>query len=251
MGLHLAGRGFVSVEHIIALTWRMRAADDTSQVSRVGRRRYRTAKNLQWSSEETDREDQAPLPGETWSPLKYKCGIVSCDRSYEISNKGRLRSPHSGLITSGFYFAGSRWAAVKDCGLVDLLVASGMHEPPEPHPPCIKDALTCMMSGDHPEDMLPFTNATEKSLWSYFTRGIEFAEPSELKMVWPLLVPDSLVRVLKDLKRAGDPVWGDSLTALMPVVTARLPADSDFHDSEFQWEMLRFARACLVATTRA
>jgi len=185
-------RGFVSVEHIIALTWRMRAPDDTSQVSRVGRRRYRTAKNLQWTSEEADREDQAPLPGETWSPLKYKCGIVSCDRSYEISSMGRLRSPHTGIVTSGFYFAKSRWAGVKDCGLVDLLVASGIHQPAEPHPPCIKDALTCMMSGDHPEDMLHVTNATEKSLWSYFARAIEFAEPSELKMVWPLLVPDSL-----------------------------------------------------------
>jgi len=100
-----------------------------------------------------------------------------------------------------------------------------------------------------PDDMLPFTNATIRSLWSYFARAVEWADASDLKLVWTLLVPDDLVRLLKQLKREGNSALGGTLTDLHQIVSERLPPESLFHD-ELTWEKLRFARACVVATMR-
>ena len=249
MGLYITGK-FVPIETIIASAWRMRAPNSNAPVERVGPRRQITAKHLRWGDEEeADDDDQSPIQGETWSPLKCKCGIVPCNgRGYDISNKGRLRNAE-GRITRGIAFAGSRWGAVKGCGLVDLYVAAGINEAPEASPPCIQDALHALMSGDSPDDMLPFTNATIKSLWSYFARAVEWADPSDLKLVWTLLVPDDLVRLLKQLKREGNSALGGTLTDLHQIVSERLPPESLFHD-ELTWEKLRFARACVVATMR-
>ena len=250
MGLHLAGRGFVPLGTIICMAWRRRAAESNGAVLRVGKRRQKTAQHLRWDGgEEDDEEDQTPLEGETWSALQYKCGVIPCngDGGYAISNQGRLRNPE-GLVTKGILFAGSRWGAV-DGLLVDLLVAAGLQEEREASPPCIKMAYDCLMSGHDPESMLPVTNAKLSSLWSYYCRAVEFAKPSDLKMVWTELVPPELVDALKNLKRQGNPVWGASLTDLMPVVQSRIPQESTFHDSQYQMEMLRFARMCLAATS--
>ena len=68
-------------------------------------------------------------------------------------------------------------------------------------------------------------------------------------MVWTELVPEDLVRVLQDLRREANAVLGGALTELMPVVLQRIGDDSEFHDSELQFELLRFARTCILATT--
>lgn len=249
IGLHLTGR-FVPIETIICSAWRTRKMNSSAPVQRVGPRREIAARYLRWGEEEGAEVEQRPLEEEIWAPLRYMCGIVSCDgRGYWISNTGRLRNP-GGHITRGFAFAGSRYAAAKGCGLVDLYVAAGIHDAPEVQPPCIRNALNALMSGDGPDAVRPVTNATLKSVWCYFSRAVEWADPSDLKMVWTRLVPDELVRVLKRLKREADPLWGGSLTNLMPIVSERLPAHSDFHSDDLRFEKLRFARACITATAR-
>jgi hypothetical protein len=244
MGLHLAGRGFVPLGTIIC-----RAAESNGAVLRVGKRRQKTAQHLRWDGgEEDDAEDQTPLDGETWSALQYRCGIVPCGDGYAISNKGRLRNPE-GLVTKGILYAGSRWASVKGGLLVNLLIAAGLQDEPEASPPCIKMAYDCLMSGHDPEFMLAVTNAKLSSLWSYYCRAVPFAIPSDLAMVWTELVPHDLVRVLHDLRREVNPVLGGALNELMPIVLQRIGDDSEFHDSELQFEQLRFARTCILATT--
>ena len=132
---------------------------------------------------------------------------------------------------------------------MNLMVAAGLQEEPQPSPPCIKLAYDCLMSGCDPEFMLGTTNAKLSTLWSYFCRAVQFAVPSELVMVWTELVPHDLVRVLHDLRREANAVLGGPLTELMPVVLQRIDEDSEFHDSELQFELLRFARTCILATT--
>ena len=254
MGLHITAR-FVPIETIICSAWRSRANDSYAKVRRVGPRREITAKHLRWSQEEEHDEaeihDAQVIDGEVWRKMTGKCGVISCkDLGYEISNKGRLRNP-DGNITRGFIFANSRWAAIKGGGLVDLHVVAGISDAPQPYPPCVKDALYALMSGHTPEEVQTVTSATVKSIWSYFSRAVEFADPSDLKLVWTLLVPKDLSSVLKRLKRAANPSIGGPLTDLHQVVSQRLPLESATHDDLFLWEKLRFARGCVIATMQS
>eukprot|EP00966_Prymnesium_polylepis_P211216 4891372-Prymnesium_polylepis.1 len=105
---------------------------------------------IEWT--EPDMPDDQPRKGEKFKPLKWKCGVIPIDPRYQISNFGRLKSPFTGAITEGFSAFGTRWAGVRDSGiLVDLLVASGLQG--ESIPTAIRMARDALLSGYTPADL--------------------------------------------------------------------------------------------------
>jgi hypothetical protein len=131
VGYH-AAPCFMSVERAIASAWCMRAEESTSTIYNARPAEAIHAKHLSWDISEQHPMESPTREGETWHQLKgahsWSCGVVHCgDAGYEISNRGRLKSP-SGDVTSGFYFDGRRWAAVKGCGLVDLTTCARLRK---------------------------------------------------------------------------------------------------------------------------
>ena len=220
MGLHVDR--WVSIERAIALAWCKRAADSSSRILAF---EPLSADNMRWAEEETGEAERES--GEAWRPLRWYCGAVRCDSRYELSNKGRLRSPHNGLVTRGFWFAERRWAAVKGAGLIDLTSASGFGR--EPVPPYLAQAADALLAGAHPRDLAAAALVQESTAWTYFCRAAEQLAVCDLQRLIPPLISKRLWKALLALR--GTPVLGASLKELAQALPFEVP-----------FEQLRLAR---------
>ena len=127
---------WLSVDRCVALAWLHRAPDGSDRVqekvtvrlmrdddSSVSEGEAPRVETIEWVDGDAP-DDGARIVGERWKPLRWSCGLAPCDQRYKISDRGRLKSPHTGEVTEGFWFGDDRWAAVKGSGLVPLLTAA-------------------------------------------------------------------------------------------------------------------------------
>ena len=255
------GQRWMSIDRAIATTWLRRAPDSSTHIrERVTVQLVDSASdvrseisegpnadNLMWSEPESDEEEGKGGKQETWKPLKYSCGLAPCSKEYKISSTGRLKSP-SGKITKGFWWEGNRWAAVKGAGLVNLSVASGLQKSVVELSPRIHQALEALMAGASPQHFADDIGVQLQTGWNYYCQAAQHAVNINrvlLADVASKYIPKDLDGVLKGLKR--DKVIGGNLTDLMDTVLRTLPSTSPFRRSEFQFEMLRFARLVSLA----
>ena len=233
IGIHLAS-GWMSSEQAIATAWLHRAPNSREGVVVLDPAEP-DVRNLAWG-------DPDPLPeegdfeGETWTNLRWMCGQVRCDNRYQISSHGRLRSPYTGKITRGFAARGTRWAACKGAGLVDLMQAAGLIRA-EKHVPERVYLAYCAVSSSTPVAEHARRHALSlKTAWMYYALAAPLVHEREVYGK-PLVSPD-LWRVLTSMR--GNPVLGGKLSELHPEVVQRLGGDVSF-------EELRFARICVVS----
>ena len=246
MGIYL-DRGFTLLEVVIALAWLHRAPETPMKVTvREGRPIH--ARYISWLQGESN-EERGTIRDETWRPLKVRCGVVRCPDGYMISSEGRLKAP-DGDVTEGYYFEGiaghTRLAAVKDCGLVDLGLASKILPNAIYFKPHLKTAADAMMSDVTPAQFALETSIQLDTAWSYYRGVAEFVPVTRIKEIAPKLVDKHLWRLLHELKAEGDDRLGGPLKPLMEVVQNRLPLRSDFWQIEGQMAMLAFGRLCVL-----
>ena len=202
--------------------------------------------HLQWVEPGTN-EEQGVLEDEIWSPLKYRCGLCNCPRSYKISNRGRLRSP-TGDVTAGFYALDTMWGGVKGSGLVDLLAASGF-KPDTPNVrPYIRLAMNCIVTGHTPKDLSKDAGVEMSTAWSYFSQSAPFLKPWDLQRVGPNLISRDVWSILHTLQSENNSSLGGTLKELLPIVESRLPSDSEFIKNPYKLSELRFGRLCIEST---
>ena len=247
-GFHL-DNNFVSVARAVALAWLMREPESTNYVYERAQVELEGAAqesqwidHISWAVGEDAEDDGAPIDGETWRQLRWNCGIVPCNRKYKISSRGRLKSPLTGKITQGFYFDGGRWAAVAGGGLVDLYAAAKM-ETVLSLPPSIWQARNALTSGLSPAQLSKEVSIGLPTAWAYICRAAQTLSGEELRRLVEPLVSRTLWRALISLR--GDPVFGESLTDLMPAVKRRGAFKEK--SKRLEWEELRLARMALVA----
>ena len=234
---------FISLEYALACTWRKRA-EDSSDLVTLQEGKPLQARYLKFSKEESRKEEEpTDVEQETWKPLKWTIGPVTCDPTYEISNLGRLKAP-SGKITKGFLFRSRRWAAVRNCGLVDLGSASKIQSKDMP-PMHIQTAKDAMLSGHSPSDLAEITGISLKTAWTYFYEALTWTRKKELKRVWRDWLPSSLCNELYDARH--QPIIGASLTDLLDFLHTRLPPEFFEESRDLQYGQLRFGRAAVLA----
>lgn len=237
MGLHIPH--FVEINVIICMAWRRRKPFSPTFVHVIPGKDP-VAKYLRW--EEEEEEEEVRYAGETWQPLRYKCGIVKCDSRYKLSNHGRLMSP-DGNVTEGHFCWDYMWASVKGCGLVNLTQAVSREVILPEH---ILDAAQMMMA-DH---YTPYEHSMEKGTmeqtsWQYFNKAAQFIEPkSDLRHVVQKLIDTKLWGVLIRMKARQDPVMGGPLKPLMAEVIEEYP---EFERDPFAYDQLRLGRLSLLS----
>jgi hypothetical protein len=231
IGVHLQ-TGWMSVETAIATAWRYRCPNSRSYV-RISDPGNPNAQTLAWGEEELYPEE-GTFTGEKWTPLRWHCGIVACNKSYQISTCGRLKSPHTGVMTRGFAAHGSRWAACKGSGLVNLLQAANLVAAEKRVPPRVYMAYRSLCSGLQAREHARRTVLTEKVAWDYYNLAAPLVH--NLRVVGKKMVNPSLWNTLEGMK--GDPLLGGKLSDLHPEVELLL-------GREISMEELRFARTCV------
>lgn len=250
MGVYNPSGWFMSLETVIATAWRRRAEGSSARVRLLAGKPLH-ARYLRWRREEAEREQQEDEQ-ERWRALKWTIGPVVCDPRYQISSRGRLRAP-DGRVTRGLYFRGRRWAAVADCGLVDLGAASGTQSQSVP-PPRIRRALDAMATYHTPIDLAAQAGIKRTTAWAYYCEAVTWAKRAVVKRTWRRLVAPDLVKAIKKLLRQRDHVvFNAPLTELMAAVRQLLSPDSAFVTAaeEQAYAMLRFARTACVALAKA
>lgn len=204
------------------------------------------AENLRWVEMGSNKEG-GKYEDETWSDLKWMCGIKNCPSSYQISNRARLKAP-TGEVTAGFYYADSMWAAVHECGLVDLLAAAGRKPKEKRLGLPERLGMDCIMTGHNFKDLSRDFGKAESTAWSYITRGAAVLDPADLQRMGPNLVSSDVWKALHDLQKRGDTRLGGSLKELLPVVEEMLEPRSDFILNKHKMSELRLARLCITST---
>lgn len=251
-GLYLDDR-FRPIETIIALAWLHRAPETVAKVNVVEGMSIHL-KHISWLDDESN-EERGAIPGETWKPLKWKCGLVPAGAGYAISNKGRLRAP-SGDVTAGFAsdgtFGWTRMAAIKDCGLVDLHLAAGLIEPIVDDmklKPCIRDTLDAILSHERlaPADLSRYQGIKLDTAWSYFRQACVYVPKRKLKELGQTLVSRDLWRLLNKLLEEEEPELTDKLTILMERVHDELEDNGPFARRDWEMGELAFGRMCVCA----
>ena len=232
LGLHLAS-GWTSVESLIATAWLHRKAGSRAYV-KVLDPSNPTLPNLQWGEPEVHPE-AGNYEGETWAPLRWECGRIPCDARYRISSHGRLMNP-TGEVTRGFAALGTRWAAVKGSGLVDLLQASGLMRAETRLPERVYKAYCSLSSSLPVEEHATRHKLTWKTAWQYYALAAPHVHDRAL-YAKPLVTDDLWACLATTLR--GDPILGGRLNELHPVVTQLLGRDVTM-------EELRFARTCVL-----
>ena len=243
--------GWVALDIVICRAWCHRdehanAHDPTPILHERGK--PIEAKHLKWREGETNDED-GPISGEKWKPLRWRCGAVRCSREYKVSNFGRLMSP-SGNVTRGFAYDGRRWAAVESesgvyGGLVDLTTASGA--PIIELPPRLIAAASCLSAGCTPADLARCEGIEVKTGWQYFQMVAQRMNPRDLQSLAPHLVARDLWALLQIMQTDKEEAFGGPLSDLMVEAERRLSSHGEFLTSKFPFEELRFARVCLTA----
>ena len=251
-GLYLDDR-FRPIETIIALAWLHRAPETLAQVH-IEEGMDIHLNHISWEDGESNAERGA-IPGETWKPLKWKCGVVPAPPGYAISNTGRLRSP-SDDVTHGFAFDGTfgwtRMAAIKNCGLVDLHLAAGLIEPIVDDmklKPCIRDTLDAILSHERltPADLSRYQGIKLDTAWSYFRQACVYVPKRTLKELGHTLVSRDLWRFLNRMLDREEPELTDKLTMLMARVQDELEDDGPFARRDWGMGELAFGRMCVLA----
>ena len=223
--------GWKSIEACIATAWLHR--DPGSRCHTRITDLPPNARNISWGEGETDSES-GDFSGERWKSLKWHCGQVECDPRYRISSHGRLKNPE-GVVTRGFSAHGTRWAAVRGCGLVNLLAASGLARDDVPVPPRVYRAYVSLSSGLSPEEHAERWKISERASWQYFCVAAPLVQG--LSALGRGIVSPGLWDALDSLK--GDPLLGGKLTDLHAEVSSRI--------GDVSMEELRFARTCVVS----
>lgn len=231
LGLPLPS-GWMSTETAIATAWLHRAPESRAYV-KVLNPSEATLPNLRWGEEERDPE-ALDIEGETWSPLRWHCGQIPCDARYHISSHGRLKNPR-GEATRGFAALGTRWAACKGSGLVNLLQAAGIMKAETPIPERVYLAYNSLSSSLPVEEHAKRHRLTLKTAWQYY----QLAAPHvhDLGIYAKPLIPPYLWSALASLR--GDPILGGRLNDLHPVVER-------ITGREVSMDELRFSRMCVV-----
>ena len=168
---------------------------------------------------------------ETWRPLRWACGLVPCPNGYHISSLGRLRSPQ-GEATYGFAALGTRWAAVKGAGLVDLHAAAGLARAEVHVPPRVYEAYLALVGGDAPEEHARRVGISVKVAWDYYNLAAPLVP--RLRSYVEHLVTPNLWSVLDALR--GTSVLGGPLKKLRDTAQEHL---------DVSFEELRLARTAL------
>ena len=234
LGIWLEGN-FVSVEAAMVRAWVKRIPESKCHITLEDYNQEPCLSNICVKDAELE-EPELPEEGkkETWKKLRWKCGVVPCDKSYSISNFGRLKSPYTGKITFGSWWDGRRWVAVANCGLVDLTTASGLIPKEERLEPAIRLAKNALLSGYTPAELAVDQFYTESSGWTNTTKAAQSMTSQELHTFVPQLVPAQLLNALQGMDRSG------SLTELTeratPLLSHRITED------EFFMNKLRLAR---------
>jgi hypothetical protein len=226
-GLHLSS-GWMSIEAAIATAWRHRAPGSNAQVRLLDPSRVELT-TVAWREEETN-DEGGDFRGEVWSPLRWKCSQAVCDERYLISSLGRLMSPYTQRATRGFAAHGTRWAACKGSGLVDLLQASGIMEAGVQLPPRVFEAYSSILSGLDPLEHGDRMGISAKLAWDYCNLAAPLVDPSFGKRLSP-----DVWKLLQSMR--GDPVLGGKLKDLHERVSCRLSVTM---------EELRFVRTCVL-----
>ena len=236
LGFQLA-TGWASVETCIATAWLHRAPDSRARVlgapGALGALGAPDVRSLAWAEGEEDPE-AGEFGGETWAPLRWRCGAVECDARYRISSHGRLRNPRGG-VTRGFAAHGSRWAACRGAGLVDLWQASGLARAERAVPERHYLAYVSLSAGVPPHEHARRHGLSVRTAWAYFQVAAPLVD--RRRALGRALVDADLWRALAAM--AGDERLGGRLAPLHAAVRRRLGRDVDFDE-------LRFARTCLV-----
>ena len=238
--------GWRSVDAVIAQAWLPRMPGsrlrekvtvrlvDGSDVASEARPRV---EELEWDA--PDVPDDAPRKGEKWRPLRWRCGLIPVDTRYQISNQGRLKSPFTGAVTEGFAAHGTRWAGVRESGLlVDILAAAGLQE--ERIPPAIRMAREALLSGYTPTDLADAAGIQESTAWKNTCVAAQGVRGDQLRKVVPTLVGQRLWRAVVALQ--GSAVLGGSLTDLVAVLGKR-----DKGLANVDMSAVRLARLAVVA----
>ena len=237
---------WITLELAIALAWLPRVPESPSRVT--VRRDTIDAAHIAWQEPEAVGDEAAVLRGERWRPLRWRVGAITCDGGYEISTKGRLRNAR-GDVTSGYWFDGRRWAACRECVLVDLTTAAGLREDVVTVPPSIKQAVDALLTGRSVQELAAAARVSPSTAWSYVCRACQLLSRAERMAIGPQLVTGEVWRVLSALARERDERLGGPLLELLPVVERRLSKSSEcncFRRSEFKMSQLRLARLCMV-----
>ena len=235
MGIHLP-QGWTSIETCIATAWLHRAPGSKSHV-RVVDPTKQDVTGIEWGEDETDPEgEQDSFRGEKWSPLRWHCGQAECDSRYKISTQGRLFSPHTGKVTRGFAALGTRWAAVKDVGLVNLLAAGGVVWEDVKVPPRVYRAYVHIESGIHPSVHAARLGITEKAAWQYYSNAAPLIH--DLKEKGEKFVSPDVWDAMQSMR--DDPLLGGKLSDLQPQISRLVGWDVPF-------EEIRFGRTCVTS----
>ena len=235
-GYHLSMMGWASVETCIARAWLHRAPGSRAPVAVLDPRQP-DADHLAWREPEPDPEAAGGArEDETWSALRWSCGLATCDDRYLLSSEGRLWSPHTRQATRGFAAYGARWAAVRGAGLVNLTFAAGLARATVSIPPRVFYAYQSLVGG------VPVAVHARrrglpslKTAWDYYCLAAPLVP--ELRVHGKAHVHPDLWRVLASMR--GDARLGGRLRLLHPPVVRRLGRDVPMQE-------LRFARACFV-----
>ena len=252
LGFHVVGH-WISSERAVLLAWAHRHPDATSAIvgdadaiELVGASSHANAQlPFAWAHGEVVCEP-GPLDGETWKPLKWTCGLCPVPKGYRISNHGRLKNVSSGRVTSGLWYKGDRWAAVRDGALVNLTVASGLRGNTVDLTPALWQAAEALGHGEDPVDLADATAVQISTAWNRFNRVAPFFPADDLKARVARLVSPDLWALVTGMVGAKEAAVGGSLTELMDVVLKRLPRTGAFRRSEYQFEQLRLARLAAI-----
>jgi hypothetical protein len=204
--------------------------------------------SIEWVDGDDDPEDGGSIPGEKWKPLKWSCGLIPCDGRYKISSHGRLWSPHTRTITSGFSYDGDRFAAVRGGSLVPLRAAAGM-QAEEKLQPRVRLARDALMAGYEPSHLEAASGLELSTCWSYFTKASMHVPGKDLRRRVPRIVAKEMWGALERLRARGDERLGGSLTDLMERIRRMVP--SRVSESEHVMSQLRLARTALLAPQKS
>ena len=173
------------------------------------------------------------LQGETWAPLRWSCGVVACSKQYEISSFGRLRNPR-GEATAGFFYKGSRWAACRGAGLVNLSAAAHLQNRRLFLAPREMRAYQALTSGLTPPLYAAAAKLPEKLAWTYCACVAMHVRDAQKLIARDLRAELVMMRDLRN------PVLGGKLTELHAAVAPRL-------QRPLEYDELRFARVAVMA----
>ena len=232
---------FIPIDTLICMAWRSRVPYSQTKVY-VREDRDAVANHLRWEEEvieEQEQETEESYRDEEWRPLAHKCGIVKCDSRYQLSNYGRLKNRH-GEITRGFWCYGFWWAAVRNCGLLNITEACSRRKELQDH---VLDTRNMMMTGYTPEEHSLEKGVKETTSWAHFNKASQFIKGHELRKVAEALVDPDLWRVLLRMKRRENPILGGPLKELMHKILEKIP---EFEEEEYSYDQLRMARTSLV-----